>query len=75
MQTTRRTIAGRGHGRTFQVIAEGLMAGCPQRPSKDPLVCGRAQVPVDRHRRHLRLSLQMPGNGRRPVVKPYRMAV
>ena len=26
MQITRRTIAERGNGRTFQVIAEGLMA-------------------------------------------------
>jgi len=56
MQITRRSIAERGHGRTFQAIAEGLMAGFPLRPSQDPLVCGRAQVPVDRHRRHLRLS-------------------
>jgi hypothetical protein len=32
MQITRRTIAERGHGQTFQAIAERLMAGFPQRP-------------------------------------------
>jgi hypothetical protein len=32
MQITRRTIAERGNGRTFQAIAEGLIAGCPHRP-------------------------------------------
>jgi hypothetical protein len=33
---------------------------------------GRAQVPVDRHRRRPQavVMLQMPGNGRRLVVKP-----
>ena len=122
MQITRRIIAERGNGRTFQAIGEGLMAdGVPTargqtrwyaatikavvtsdnaaawRSAWDPFLDspkganrgepatgvldsaqtptwrpGRAQVPVDRHRRHPQavVMLQMPGNGRWPMVKP-----
>jgi len=83
MQITRRIVAERDNGEAFRAIAEGLMAdSVPTARRKTRWATIKAVVtsdnaptggvPVDRYRRHPQAAvmLQIPGNGRWPVVKP-----